>query len=110
VSELRKLAHSYDSLVLQIFPLETGCIAKRLVKNWWNAHGLPYCMHKIEEESQVSFVIYFLRVSLYVTRLTCMFFFSPKLTKALEVTTLTRALKQAETVCGQRLLHEGPPW
>jgi hypothetical protein len=110
VPELRKLAHSYDSSVLQIFPLETGRIAKRLVKNWWNAHGMPYCMHKIEEESRVSFIIYFLRVSLYAARLTCMFFFSPKLTKALEATALMRVLKRAETVCGQRLLHEGPLW
>jgi hypothetical protein len=42
VSELRKLAHSYDASVLQNFQLETGHIAKRLVKNLWNAHGLPY--------------------------------------------------------------------
>jgi hypothetical protein len=58
VSELRRLAHSYDALVLQHFPLETGRIAKRLVKNWWNAHGLPYCMHKIEEYNRVSYIIY----------------------------------------------------
>jgi hypothetical protein len=41
VSELIKLAHSYDASVLQNFPLETGRREKRLVKNWWNAHGLP---------------------------------------------------------------------
>jgi hypothetical protein len=110
VPELRKLAHSYDALVLQIFPLETGCIVKRLVKNWWNAHGLPYCMHNTEEENPVSFIIYCLQVSLYVTRLTCLFFFSLKLTKALEATTPMRALKRVEMVCGLRLLHEGPPW
>jgi hypothetical protein len=34
MSELRKLAHSNDASVLQNFPVETGCIAKRLVKNW----------------------------------------------------------------------------
>jgi hypothetical protein len=57
VLELRKLAHSYDALVLQNFPLETGRTVKRLVKNWWNVDGLPYCMRKIEKENRVSFVI-----------------------------------------------------
>jgi hypothetical protein len=33
VSELRKLAHSYDASVLQNFPLEASRIVKRLVKN-----------------------------------------------------------------------------
>jgi acyl-CoA thioesterase FadM len=94
VSELRKLAHSYD--------------AKRLVKNWWNAHGLPYCLHKIDEENRVSFIIYCLRASLYVTRMTCLFFSSLKLMKALEATAPVRALKRAEMVRGQRLLREGP--
>jgi hypothetical protein len=51
VPELRNLAHSYDALVLHDFPVETSCIAKRLVKNWWNAHGRPYCMSKIEQEN-----------------------------------------------------------
>jgi hypothetical protein len=109
VSELRKLAHSYDALVLQNFPLETCRIVKRLVKNWWNTHGLPYCMHKIEEENRVSFVIYCLWASLYVTRLTCLFFFRLNLTKALEATTPARVLKRVEMICRQRLLHGGPP-
>jgi hypothetical protein len=100
VSELRKLAHSYNALVLQNFPLETGHTTKRLVKNWWNVYGLPYCMRKIEEENLVSFVIYCLWVSLYATRLTCLFFFSQKLTKALDTTAPVRALKWVETVCG----------
>jgi hypothetical protein len=100
VLELRKLAHSYDASVLKNFPLEMGRTTKRLVKNWWNVHGLPYCMHKIEEENRVSFIIYCLRASLYTTRLTCLFFFSLKLTKLLEATALAWALKRAETVCG----------
>jgi hypothetical protein len=33
VPELKKLALSCDALVLQDFPLETGHIAKKLVKN-----------------------------------------------------------------------------
>jgi hypothetical protein len=110
VSELRKLAHSYDASVLQNFPLEIGRIVKRLVKSWWNAHGLPYCMRKIEEENQVNFIIYCLRVSLYVTHMTYFFFLCLKLTKALEATAPARTLKRAEAVCGQRLLHEGSPW
>jgi hypothetical protein len=44
LSELKKLALSYDALVLRDFPVETGRIAKKLVKNWWTKHGLPYCM------------------------------------------------------------------
>jgi hypothetical protein len=47
--ELKKLALSYDASVLQDFPMETGRIAKKLVKNWWTKHGLPFCMHQIEE-------------------------------------------------------------
>jgi hypothetical protein len=100
VPELRKHAHSYDALVLQNFPLETGQTTKRLLKNWWNVHGLPYYMRKIEEENWVSFVIYCLQVSLYETCLTCLFFFSLELTKALEVIAPTWVLKRAEMVCG----------
>jgi hypothetical protein len=44
LSELKKLALSYDALVLRDFPVETGRTAKKLVKNWWTKHGLPYCM------------------------------------------------------------------
>jgi hypothetical protein len=106
VSKLRKLAHSYDASVLQNFPLETCRTVKRLVKNRWNVHGLPYCMRKIEEENRLSFVIYYLRASLYVTCLTCLFFFSLKLMKVIAP---TMALKRVEMVCGQRPLHEGPP-
>jgi hypothetical protein len=110
VSELRELDHSDDASILQNFPLETGGTVKRLVKIWWNVHGLLYCMRKIEEENQVSFIIYCLWVSLSMTRLTCLFFFRLKLVKALEVSAPTRALKRVEVVCRQRLLHEGPPW
>jgi hypothetical protein len=57
LSELKKLAHSCNASILQNFPMETGRIAKRLVMNWWNMHGMPYCMQKIEEENRVSFGI-----------------------------------------------------
>jgi hypothetical protein len=47
VPELKKLALSCDALVLRDFPLETGHIAKKLVKNWWMKHGLPYRIQQI---------------------------------------------------------------
>jgi hypothetical protein len=59
--ELKRLAHSYDASVLRDFPVETGRIAKKLVKNWWTKHGLPYYMQQIEEENRVSCGILFLR-------------------------------------------------
>jgi hypothetical protein len=53
----KKLALSYDSSVLQDFLVEIGCIAKKLMKNWWTRHGLSYYMQKIKEENRVSSVI-----------------------------------------------------
>jgi hypothetical protein len=49
--EVKKLAFSCDASVLHDFPVETGQIAKKLVKNWWTKHGLPYWMQKIEQEN-----------------------------------------------------------
>jgi hypothetical protein len=51
LSELKKLALSCDDSLLHDVPDDVGCIAKRLVKNWWVRHGLSYCMQKIEEEN-----------------------------------------------------------
>jgi hypothetical protein len=48
--ELKKLALSCESSLLEDVPNDHGQIAKKLVKNWWTKHGLPYCMEKIEEE------------------------------------------------------------
>jgi hypothetical protein len=59
VPELKKLALSYDDSVLRDFPADTGRVAKRLVKNWWTKHGLPYCMQQIKEKNRVSSVICF---------------------------------------------------
>jgi hypothetical protein len=97
VSELRKLAHSYDASVLHKFPVETGRIAKRLMKNWWNAHDLPYCMHKIEEENRMSFVVHCFHATLSTDRLTGLLLSHLKLMKVLEVTLPTRALRRAKT-------------
>jgi hypothetical protein len=54
--ELKKLA--CDTSVLQDFPVETGRIAKKLVKNWCTKHGLPYCMQQINEQNRISCDIY----------------------------------------------------
>jgi hypothetical protein len=55
--ELKKLALSCDASILHDVPDDIGRIAKKHMKNWWNNHGLPYCMLKIEEEHKVSFVM-----------------------------------------------------
>jgi hypothetical protein len=107
--ELRKLANSYDASILQKFSVETSCVAKRLVKNWWNAHGLPYSKHKMKEENRVSFGIYCLHVTLCLHRLICSFLSSLKLMKASEATAPMRALKWAEMAREQRLLRGEPP-
>jgi hypothetical protein len=57
VSELKKLALSYDALLIQQFPGNVCQTARKLVKDWWTNHGLPYCMQKIEEVNQVSSAI-----------------------------------------------------
>jgi hypothetical protein len=53
--ELKKLVLSCDASILHDMPDDIGRIAKKLVRNWWTNHGLPYCMQKIEEENWVSF-------------------------------------------------------
>jgi hypothetical protein len=53
--ELKKLALSCDASILHDVPDDIGRIAKKLVRNWWTNHGLPYCMQKIKEENRVSF-------------------------------------------------------
>jgi hypothetical protein len=53
--ELKKLVLSCDASILHDMPNDIGRIAKKLVRNWWTNHGLPYCMQKIEEENWVSF-------------------------------------------------------
>jgi hypothetical protein len=65
--ELRKLALSCDASVLWDFPVETGQIANKLVKNWWMKHGLPYCMQQIEEQNRVSCGVLYRQV--YMSRL-----------------------------------------
>jgi hypothetical protein len=85
LSELKKLALSCDPSVLQDFPMEANRIAKRLVKNWWTKHGLPYCMQMIEEENQVSSATLFLRVDWCISLSNCFFLTSPRWMKILEV-------------------------
>jgi hypothetical protein len=107
--ELKKLALSYDASVLQDFLTETGQIAKRLMKNWWTKHGLPYCMQKIEEENWVSSDTLSLGVDLCMSLSNYLFLTSPKLMKASKVVTSMRASRLPEMACKRRLLHEGPP-
>jgi hypothetical protein len=65
--ELKKLALSSDASLLDDLPEDLGWIAKRLMKNWWTKHGLPYCMQKIEEENWVSFItLYFVKFAYVV--------------------------------------------
>jgi hypothetical protein len=109
VPELRKLAHSFDASVLHNFLVETGRIVKRLVKNWWNAHDLPYCMRKIKEENQVSFVVHCSQATLSTNYLTCLLLSNLKLMKALEVIAPMRALRWAEVARRWRHLHERLP-
>jgi chromosome segregation ATPase len=42
--ELKKLALSCDASILHDVPDDIGRIAKKLVRNWWTNHRLPYCM------------------------------------------------------------------
>jgi hypothetical protein len=106
--EFKKLALSCDASVLQVFPAETVRIAKRLMKNWWTKHGLPHYMQKIEEENWVSSSVYYLHVNLCVSLSNYLFLTSPKVMKASEVISSTRAPRRAETARERRLLREGP--
>jgi hypothetical protein len=65
--------------------VETSRIAKRLVKNCWTKHGLPYCMQKIEEENWVSSATLSLGVDLCVSLSNYLFLTSPRLMKISEV-------------------------
>jgi hypothetical protein len=55
LSKLKKLALSCDASILHNVSDDVGRIVKKLMKNWWTNHDLPYCMQKIEEENRVSF-------------------------------------------------------
>jgi hypothetical protein len=105
--EVKKLAFSCDASVLHDFPVETGQIANKLVKNWWTKHGLPYCMQKIEQENWGSFSIQSLQVNLCVSLSNCLFLTNPRVMEALKVITSLRASKLVEMVPKRRLLCEG---
>jgi hypothetical protein len=55
--ELQKLAISCDPSLRHDIPEDLGKIARRLVRNWWTNHGLPYWMQWVEEDNQVSFIL-----------------------------------------------------
>jgi hypothetical protein len=56
LSELRNLAMSCDTLILHDVPDDLAKVARRLVRNWWTKHWLPYYMQRVEEDNRVSFV------------------------------------------------------
>jgi hypothetical protein len=109
LSELKKLALSCDASILQDFPVETGRIAKRLVKNCWTKHGLPYCMQKIKEENWVSSTTLSLGVDLRVSLSNYPFLTSPRLMKISEAVIAMRVLRLLVIACKWRFLCEGPP-
>jgi hypothetical protein len=53
--ELRELAMSCDASILHGIPKDIARIVRRLVRNWWTSHGLPYYMQRTEEDNRVSF-------------------------------------------------------
>jgi hypothetical protein len=53
--ELKKLALTCDASIMHDVTDDIIRIAKKLVRNWWTIHGLPYCKQKSEEENRVSF-------------------------------------------------------
>jgi hypothetical protein len=107
--ELKKLALSCDASVLQDFPMEAGRIAKRLMKNWWTKHGLPYCMQKTEEENRVSFGTLSLGVTLRMSLFNFLFLVNLKLMKVSEVVMVTRVSSLSVMACKRRSLCAEPP-
>jgi hypothetical protein len=105
--ELKKLVLSCDASVLQDFPMETGQITKKLMKNWWTKHGLLYYMQKIKEENRVSSDKLSLRVNLCMSLSNYLLFTSPKVTKALEVMASMRTSKLLVMAHRRRLLRGG---
>jgi hypothetical protein len=107
--ELKKLALSCDASVLQDFPVEAGWIAKRLVKNWWTKHGLPYCMQKIEEENRVSFGTLSLEVTLCMPLFNFLFLISLKLMKVSKVVMATSMSSLSVMAHKRRFFCAEPP-
>jgi hypothetical protein len=89
--------------------METGQIPKRLMKNWWTKHGLPYFMQKIKEENWVSSSTLSLGADLRVSMSNYLFLTSLKLMKISEVVMAVRVLRLLVMVHKQRFLREGPP-
>jgi hypothetical protein len=107
--ELKNLALSCDALVLQDFPVEADRIAKRLVKNWWTKHCLPYCMQKIEEENRVSSATLLLRVDWRISLSKCLFLTSPKQMRISEAVTAMRVSRLPVMARRQKFWCEGLP-
>jgi hypothetical protein len=57
VPELPGFTSSSDASVLRDIPEEIEKIVERLVRSWWTHHNLSYCMCRLKEDNQVSFVL-----------------------------------------------------
>jgi hypothetical protein len=103
--ELKKLALSSDASLLHDVPDDLGRIAKRLVKNWWTHHGLPYCLQKIKEENQVSFTTkYFDEGSVLLSN--NLFLRSRRLMQILNVILQTEVMVEPLVMARQRCLPQ----
>jgi hypothetical protein len=105
--ELKKLALSYDASLLQDFPAEAGRIAKKLGKNWWTKHFLPYCMQKTVEENRVSSATLFLGVDKCISLYNYLFLTSPRLMKMPKVMTAMRVSTLPVMARKQKFLWRG---
>jgi hypothetical protein len=99
---------SCDASLLQDFPAETGRIAKKLVKNWWTKHGLPYCMQNIKEENWVSSATLFLWVDKRISLSNYLILASPRLMKIQEAVMATRVSTLPVMAHKRKFLCEGP--
>jgi hypothetical protein len=57
VPELRSLAASSDASMPRDIPEDIGKIVIQLVRWWWTHHNLQYCIYRLKEDNQVSFVL-----------------------------------------------------
>jgi hypothetical protein len=102
--ELKELALFCDASVLQDFPIVASRIAKRLVRNWWTEHGLPYYMQKVKEENRVSSATLFLGVDLHESLCNSLFLTGQRLMKISEAVMTMRVLRLPVIACKWRFL------
>jgi hypothetical protein len=89
--------------------VEVGQIAKRIVKNWWTKHGLPYYMQKIDKEIRVSSAALFLEVDKRISLSNCLFLTSPRLMKIPVAMVAMRVSRLPVMARKRKFLCEEPP-